>query len=73
VKKKNSTKVKDLENKIKNAKQIKEKELKDAEQDVTKTKKKMEESSKKMKTKSQVSLQLCLYMYSTVGNWKTYN
>ncbi|XP_053395327.1 structural maintenance of chromosomes protein 2-like [Mercenaria mercenaria] len=53
IKKKNSTKVKDLENKIKNAKQLREKELKDAEQAVTKAKKKTEESSKIMKQKSQ--------------------
>lgn len=53
IKKKNLAKVKDLENKIKNAKQIREKELKDAEQGVTKAKKKMEESSKIMKQKSQ--------------------
>ena len=46
--------MKDLENKIKNAKALREKELKDAEDSVTKAKKKMEESSKKMKGKYQV-------------------
>lgn len=55
IKKKNLAKVKDLENKIKNAKQLREKELKDAEQGVTNAKKKMEESSKIMKQKSQVN------------------
>jgi len=47
--------VKDLENKIKNSKQIRETELKNAEKEVKDCKKKMEESSKKMKTKFQVS------------------
>ena len=51
---KSAAKVKDLENKIKNAKAIREKELKDAEDGVNKAKKKMAESSKKMKEKYQV-------------------
>ena len=54
MQKKSAAKVKDLENKIKNAKALREKELKDAEDSVTKAKKKMEESSKKMKGKYQV-------------------
>ena len=54
IKSKNTAKVKELENKMKNAKQLREKELKDAEQGVTKAKKKMEESSKTMKQKHQV-------------------
>ncbi|XP_071166504.1 structural maintenance of chromosomes protein 2-like [Mytilus edulis] len=53
VQKKASQKVKDLEDKIKNAKAIREKELKEAETNVGKSKKKMEESSKKMKEKYQ--------------------
>ena len=54
IQKKSAAKVKDLENKIKNAKALREKELKDAEDGVNKAKKKMEESSKKMKEKYQV-------------------
>lgn len=47
--------MKDLDNKIKNAKQIRENELKDAEHGVMQAKKKMEESSKIMKQKYQVN------------------
>lgn len=50
-----SKKAKDLEDKIKNAKAVREKELKEAEGEVTKSKKKMEESSRKMKEKYQVN------------------
>ena len=52
-----SKKAKDLEDKIKNAKAVREKELKEAEDQVTKAKKKMEESSRKMKEKYQVMKQ----------------
>lgn len=50
-----SKKAKDLEDKIKNAKAVREKELKEAEGEVTKSKKKMEESGRKMKEKYQVN------------------
>lgn len=50
-----SKKAKDLEDKIKNAKAVRERELKEAESGVTKAKKKMEESSRKMKGKYQVN------------------
>lgn len=53
VKKKNVAKMKDLSYKIKNAKQLREKELQEAEQAVVDSKKKMEASSKKMKEKCQ--------------------
>lgn len=54
-----SKKAKDLEDKIKNAKAVREKELKEAEGEVTKSKKKMEESSRKMKEKYQVNTCTC--------------
>ena len=47
-------KVKDLEDKIKNAKAIRERELKEAEQSVAKAKKALDESKKKTKEKEQV-------------------
>lgn len=50
-----SKKAKDLEDKIKNAKAVREKELKEAEGEVNKSKKKMEESGRKMKEKYQVN------------------
>ncbi|KAK3089416.1 hypothetical protein FSP39_003470 [Pinctada imbricata] len=53
VKKKMSKKAKDLEDKIKNAKAVREKELQEAEKAVKAAKKKMEESNKKMKEKYQ--------------------
>ena len=49
-------KAKDLEDKIKNAKAVRERELKEAEKGVTAAKKKMEESNKKMKEKYQVKI-----------------
>lgn len=63
-----SKKAKDLEDKIKNAKAVREKELKEAEGEVTKSKKKMEESGRKMKEKYQVNTSfwsfLSAYMWS---------
>lgn len=44
-------KVKDLEDKIKNVKAVREKELKEVEGEVIKSKKKMEEFGRKMKEK----------------------
>lgn len=44
-------KVKDLEDKIKNVKAVRERELKEAEGEVIKSKKKMEEFGRKMKEK----------------------
>lgn len=63
TKKKNAAKVKDLEYKIKNAVQLREKELKDAEGGMTKCKKKMEESREKMRTKSLVGFIDTLWPY----------
>lgn len=51
IKKKNAGKVKELEDKIKNSKQLREQELKNAEKGVAQAKNAMEESSKKMKVK----------------------
>lgn len=63
-----SKKAKDLEDKIKNAKAVREKELKEAEGEVNKSKKKMEESGRKMKEKYQVNTSfwrfLSAYMWS---------
>lgn len=47
-------KVKDLEYKVKNAKKIREQELKTAEKEIANTKKKVESSAKEMKEKQQV-------------------
>ncbi len=56
TKEKATQKAKDLEYKLKNAKALREQELKQAEADVAKARKEMEASKKKMKEKKQVCI-----------------
>ena len=55
TKKKSVARVADLEDKLKNSKTVRERELKQAEKDVDQTKKRYDQSIKKTKDKEQVS------------------
>ena len=67
MQKKCAARIKELENKVKNAKQLREQELKQAEAEVKKAKKVMEESSKKMKDKQKVCTINCIPLLQEVA------
>jgi len=62
TKKKSTARVSDLEDKLKNSKTVRERELKQAQKDVDQAKKRYDQSIAKTKEKEQVNYWICVLM-----------
>jgi len=65
TKKKSEARVADLEDKLKNSKSVRERELKQAQNEVEQAKKRFDQSITKTKDKEQVRAELCAWVYDT--------